>query len=78
MQAKQRVSPPRRNQLTGSTVCYARGARFIVAQAARMGHRGSTTGGNPGNVRSNRKDAFWTTVATMPRRCGAARARNHE
>ena len=31
-------------KLTGSTVCNARDARFTVAQAARMGHRGSTTG----------------------------------
>jgi len=50
MQAKQRVSPPRRSQLTGSTVCLARDARFIVARAARRGDRGFTTAWNPGNV----------------------------
>jgi hypothetical protein len=42
--------PPRRSQLTGSTVFYARDARFIVAQAALRGDRGVTTTGNPGNV----------------------------
>jgi hypothetical protein len=50
MQANQRVSPPRRSQLTGSIVCYARDARFIVSQAARRGDCGLTTAGNPGNV----------------------------
>jgi hypothetical protein len=38
------------SQLTGSTVFYARDARFIVAQAALRGDRGVTTTGNPGNV----------------------------
>jgi hypothetical protein len=41
---------PWRSRLTGSTVCYALDARFIVAQAARRGDRGPTTAGNPGNV----------------------------
>jgi hypothetical protein len=45
------VSPPRRSQLTGSTVCHARNVRFIVAQAARSGDHGLTTAGNPENVR---------------------------
>src|SRR5690348_13890551 len=50
MQAKERVSSPRHSQLTGSTVCYARDARFIVAQVTRRGDRGLSTAGNPGNV----------------------------
>jgi hypothetical protein len=49
-QARQYDSPPRRSQLTGSTVCYLRDARFIVAQAAQRGDCGLTTAGNPGNV----------------------------
>jgi hypothetical protein len=49
-EANQRVSPPRRSQLTGSTVCCARNARFIIAQAARRGDHGLTTTGNPGNI----------------------------
>ncbi len=38
------------DEVTGSTVYYARDARFIVAQPARRGDRGLTTAGNPGNV----------------------------
>jgi hypothetical protein len=50
MQTNQHVSPPRRSQLTGSTVYDPRDARFIVAQDARMGDPGPTTTRNPGNV----------------------------
>jgi hypothetical protein len=35
MHADQRVSLPRRGQLTGSPVCYLRDARFIVDQAPK-------------------------------------------
>jgi hypothetical protein len=40
MNAKQRVSAPRRSQLAVSTACCGRGARFAIAQDARRGDGG--------------------------------------
>jgi hypothetical protein len=40
MNAKQRVSAPRRSQLAVSTACCGRGARFAIAQDARRGDHG--------------------------------------
>ena len=87
MQAKQRVSPPRRNQLTCSTVYYARDARCTTHAMRDLPlpkpPEWAIVAPQPAGIRgmSAQMDAFWTTVATMPRRCVtkvAARARNHE
>jgi hypothetical protein len=40
MNAKQRVSAPRRSQLAVSTACCGRGARFAIARDARRGDHG--------------------------------------
>ncbi len=50
MQANQRVSPPLRSQSTGSTVCDASAAQFILPKPPRRGDRGLTIGGHPANV----------------------------
>jgi hypothetical protein len=40
MNAKQRVSAPRRSRLAVSTACCGRGARFAIAKDARRGDHG--------------------------------------
>jgi hypothetical protein len=55
--ANQRASAPRRCELTDSTVCYPRDARFIVAGAPK-GDRGLITTGNPGMSDEGAKRGF--------------------
>ena len=50
MQANQCIPPPRRSQLTASTVYYACNARFAVVQAGQKGDPGFETADNPANV----------------------------
>ncbi len=50
MRAEQSVSPPRRNQLAGSTAFHGRSGRFYLAEDARRGNHDLTTAGHPGNV----------------------------
>jgi hypothetical protein len=53
MRTEQSVSPPRRNQLAGSTAFHGRSGRSYLAENARRGNYDLTTVGHPENVRIN-------------------------
>ena len=50
MRAEQSVSPPRCNQLAGSTDLRGPSGRSYLAEDARRGNHDLTTAGHPGNV----------------------------
>ena len=76
MRAEQHVSVPRCGQLAVLSACRARGARFAVAQDARMDDPGLATIRNPRNVGFN-QTSKWSGAALEVVQHIGSRKRHH-